>query len=65
MSIKHFHIAFIIFCTLFSLGFSAWCLVIPGQPSVIEEMGWISLAGGIALLIYGIRFYRKIKNVIT
>ena len=64
MSLKHFHIAFITFCLLFSLGFAAWCLLIPGQAPVLEYMGWFSLVGGVALLVYGIRFYTKIKNVI-
>ncbi len=65
MSLKYFHIAFITFCVLFALGFSAWCLLMPGQPQVLEYMGWFSLVGGVALLVYGIRFYKKIKNVIV
>lgn len=64
MSLKNFHIAFITICVLFTGGFSAWCLLVPGLPSMFVTMGWISAAGGLFLLIYGIRFLKKAKNVI-
>jgi len=65
MSIKRIHLAFIAFCSLFALGFSAWCLLIPGMPGTITAMGWISLVGGVTLVVYGVRFYRKAKSVIV
>ena len=40
MSLKFFHIGFIGFCTLFSLGFGAWCLLANGLPSMFSLMGW-------------------------
>ncbi|MEM9283425.1 MAG: hypothetical protein AAGA96_16500 [Verrucomicrobiota bacterium] len=65
MSLKHFHIAFVLFCLLFSWGFAAWCLLLPGQAPMLRTMGWISLIGGFVLLFYGVRFYSKIKDIIT
>ncbi|MDF1861882.1 MAG: hypothetical protein P1U87_16810 [Verrucomicrobiales bacterium] len=65
MSLKFFHIGFIGFCTLFSLGFAAWCLFAPGLPGMFQLMGWLSLVGGITLFVYGIRFLKKAKDVIV
>jgi len=65
MSLKHFHIAFISITVLFAAGFAAWCLLVPGLPQMFQVMGWLSAAGAIFLLVYGIRFLKKINTVIT
>ena len=65
MSLKNFHIAFITICVLFTGGFAAWCLLVPGLPAMFTAMGWISASGGLLLLVYGIRFLKKAKNVIV
>ncbi len=65
MSLKNFHIAFITICVLFTGGLAAWCLLIPELPPMFTAMGWISAAGALLLLIYGIRFLKKAKNVIV
>jgi len=65
MSLKLFHIAFITICLLSAWGFAAWCLLRGGLPAMFEVMGWLSAVGGLLLLVYGIRFLRKSKNVIT
>lgn len=65
MSLKFFHIAFIFFCAVFALGFGTWCLLFPELPPMFLAMGWISLAGGVALVVYGIRFVRKSRNLIV
>lgn len=65
MSLKNFHIAFIAIVVVSAWGFAAWCLLFPELPSMFEIMGWLSLFGGLGLLIYGIRFLRKAKHVIT
>lgn len=64
MSLKNFHIAFIIICVLFTGGFAAWCFLVPGLPSMFTAMGWISAIGALSLLVYGVRFLKKSKNVI-
>lgn len=65
MSLKFFHIAFIAICLLSAWGFAAWCLLTRGLPGMFDVMGWISLVGGVLLLVYGIRFVRKAKDVIS
>ena len=65
MSLKAFHIIFIIFATLLALGVGGWCIwvnLVEGAP--------IYLAGAIAafvcaggLVIYGFWFYRKMKRL--
>lgn len=65
MSLKNFHIAFVIVSFLFSALFAAWCLLMPGLPAMFQIMGWMSAAGAVFLLVYGFRFFRKIRGVIT
>jgi membrane protein YdbS with pleckstrin-like domain len=65
MSLKGFHIVFIIFSTLLALGVGLWCVwvdLVEGAP--------IYLAGAIAafvtavtLIVYGVWFYRKMKRL--
>ncbi len=65
MSLKHFHIAFISICTLTAWGFGAWTFLTMGLPDSFRILGGLSVLGGIALLIYGVKFYHKAKNIIT
>ena len=65
MSLKHFHIAFIAITVLFSAGFAAWCLLVPELPTMFRVMGWLSAVGAVFLIIYGIRFLKKMKTVIS
>lgn len=64
MSLKHFHIGFITISTLFFWGFAAWCLLMTGLPEMFEFMGWVSLACGFGMLVYGIRFLKKTKALV-
>jgi hypothetical protein len=65
MSLKGFHIVFIIVSTLLALGVGAWCLwvnSIEGTP--VFRIGAIgSFAAAVALMIYGVWFYRKMKRL--
>ena len=65
MSLKGFHIVFIIFSTLLALGIGAWCIWVD-----LVEGASIYLAGAIcsfvvavALVVYGVWFYRKMKRL--
>ena len=65
VSLKAFHIVFIIASTLLALGCGAWALV-----QFKNEGGWNHLAYGaaslvcaIALICYGRYFLKKLKNV--
>lgn len=65
MSLKGFHIVFITFSILLALGCGSWCLwidLMAGAPSYL--IGAIcSFAAAVALFIYGIWFYRKMKRL--
>ena len=63
MSLKGFHIVFIIFSTLLALGIGVWCVwvdLVEGAP--IYLAGAIcSFVVAVALVVYGVWFYRKMK----
>lgn len=65
MSLKAFHIVFIIFSTLLALGIGLWCVwidLVEGAP--IYLAGAIaSFICALALLVYGVWFYRKMKRL--
>ena len=65
MSLKGFHIVFIISSTLLALGIGAWCIwvdLVEGAP--IYLAGAIcSFVVAVALVVYGVWFYRKMKRL--
>ena len=65
MSLKGFHIVFITVSTLLALGSGAWCIWVDsmhGTPAF--RIGAIcSFAAGLALICYGVYFYRKMKRL--
>jgi len=65
MSLKVFHIVFIVFSTLLALGIGGWCIwvdLVEGAP--IYLAGAIcSFVMAVALIIYGIWFYWKMKRL--
>ena len=65
MSLKAFHIFFIALSTLFALGFAFWSLI---QFTTSGNMLFVivavaSVASGVSLVLYGIRFLKKLKHV--
>jgi len=65
MSLKAFHIVFIIFSTLLALGVGAWCVwvdLVEGAPNYLAG-AIASLVVAIALMVYGFWFYRKMKRL--
>jgi len=65
MSLKGFHIVFITVSTLLALGVGAWCLWINSvEGTPVFRIGAIcSFAAAVALVIYGVWFYRKMKRL--
>lgn len=64
MSLKAFHIAFVIFSVLFSLGFGAWSLRafnLTGDGLMLALCLASFLAGG-GLIVYGVWFFRKLRG---
>ena len=65
MSLKAFHIIFVIFSTLLALGVGAWCIwvnLVAGAPVYLAG-AVASFACAVALIIYGVWFYRKMKRL--
>ena len=65
MSLKAFHIVFIVLSILLTLGFAAWSFVsyTHGGPLLHLWFGIGSLVSGIALVFYGKYFLRKLKDI--
>ena len=65
MSLKAFHIIFVIASTLLAFGFGAWevqdYFVTHEKQSLL--LGILSLLGGIALLWYGKVVLKKLKHI--
>jgi len=65
MSIKTFHLIFIVIATLMCIGVAIWGFFFTrGETTFLIISGLCALAA-IALPIYGISFYKKAKNIIT
>ncbi len=65
MSLKGFHIVFIIFSTLLALGIGAWCIwvnLVEGEPVYLAG-AIFSFVTAVALIVYGVWFYRKMKRL--
>ena len=67
MSLKAFHIVFIIASTVLAFGFGAWSLnhyFRQAQGETLDlVMGIASLLSGIALIYYGKVILRKLKHI--
>jgi hypothetical protein len=65
MSLKGFHIVFIIFSTLLAIGIGGWCIwvnLVEGEPVYLAG-AIFSFVAAVALMVYGIWFYRKMKRL--
>lgn len=65
MSLKGFHIVFIIFSTLLAVGIGAWCIwvnLVEGEPVYLAG-AIFSFVAAVGLIVYGVWFYRKMKRL--
>jgi hypothetical protein len=64
MSLKIFHVIFITFAVIMTVGFGVWCLAAPQAEGVSGRvpMGVAALVIGTALVVYEVGFLRKFKN---
>jgi hypothetical protein len=58
MSLKAFHLIFVTLLTTLSFGCAAWGFAV-GRPF----FGVLGIAAGILVIVYGIYFLKKLKNV--
>lgn len=65
MSLKAFHLVFVTVSAILCLGFGAWAIVDYRRGGSIGSLWWGlgSLAGTVALIVYGRWFLRKLKGV--
>jgi hypothetical protein len=65
MSLKAFHIAFIIVSTVLAIGFGIWELKGYATSDDVLQLtaGIGSLLAAAGLVVYGVRFMRKLKHV--
>lgn len=65
MSLKAFHLVFVIVSTMLAVGVGAWAIreyQAKGETGALV-FGVASLAGAVVLVVYGRWFLRKLKNV--
>ena len=60
MSLKAFHIVFILVSVLFCAGLSAWAFM----TGASDALGWGSAVGALAMAIYFVSFVKKAKSII-
>ena len=65
MSLKAFHLVFILASTLLSAGFGAWCFrgYTETESGTLLAMGIVAFSGTGALIVYIPCFLKKLKNV--
>ncbi len=65
MSLKAFHIVFVIISTLLCVAFGFWAFDArsAGDDTSLLIAGSASLACSVALVVYGVWFLRKLKGV--
>ncbi len=67
MSIKGFHLIFIFIASIFCGSFGVWALFINDQDegTAMTVFGVVTLVFSLALIVYGIYFRRKSKDIIV
>lgn len=66
MSLKAFHIIFIVSAVLLSVFLGGWCIYefFTHSRRVVDLLlGLLSLAGSVGLVVYGRYFLKKLKNI--
>lgn len=65
MSLKAFHLVFVTALSSLAFGCSAWRFKLYADHHARPDLLWAiaALAGGIAVLVYGKYFLKKLKNV--
>ena len=61
MSLKAFHIFFIIISTTVAFGFGVWIFM--KENGYHPGFGILSLLAGVSLIIYGIKVFKKFKEL--
>lgn len=64
MSIRSFHIVFVTLATLFCAFLAGWAFWWPGveRTTGVTMIGAVGIVGVIVLPVYGVAFWRKVKQ---
>ncbi len=64
MGLRSFHILFIVMATLMSVGFGLWCFLSDAGRELggSSAMGTISLLAAVGLVVYGVKFVKKLDE---
>ncbi len=64
MGLRSFHLFFIMISTIMSVGIGFWCFLSDAGRKLYgsSAIGAISLLAGVALVIYGVRFVKKLDE---
>lgn len=65
MSLKAFHIVFIVVSSIFSLGFGVWAIGNYNKAGEVASLviGILSLVGAVSLVVYGKWFLKKLNRI--
>ena len=65
MSLKAFHIVFVIVSTILAVGFGLWAIGDYKRTADASSLviGVASLVGGVCLVVYGRWFWKKLRGV--
>ena len=66
MSIRTFHLVFVTVATLFCAFLAGWAFLWPGveQTGAVKAFGVLGVLGALAMPVYGVYFYRKLKKTL-
>lgn len=65
MSLRAFHIVFVTVSTLLFAFLALWAFVLSADRTpVVTVLGAVSVAGLLAMPVYGVYFYKKVRNIV-
>lgn len=65
MSLRAFHIVFVTVSTLLFAFLALWAFVLAGDRTpVITALGAVSALGLLGMPVYGVYFYKKVRNIV-
>lgn len=65
MSIRAFHIVFVTVSTLLFAFLALWAFVLAAdRTAVVTTVGALGAAGVLLMPVYGVYFYKKVRNIV-
>lgn len=65
MSLRAFHIVFVTVSTLLFAFLALWAFVLSAdRTATVTVLGVVSVAGLLGMPVYGVYFYKKVRNIV-